>query len=137
MIAINKDRYIKPTKEEGNEIVRLEGIFFENEHELLRGGKVKKKDRESIDHLYYKFFRGIDNHDWSGSCIDMELRNLKNDGICKNNSNKVLWSKSILLAWYLNIAKSNRLTASDLFQSMQAREAMRKMISYFYKEVSR
>ncbi len=132
-IILDTSRYTKPTEAEAREISRLHELFFEDDHNLLRGGKLKKKDRDSLNNLYYKFFKGIDNHDWGGSILSNELENLKHDGICKNNSNKAPWSMSIVLDWYSNLDEERDI--ETLFCDLSARESHTRMIKYFYKVV--
>jgi hypothetical protein len=125
------DKYIPiPTEEQIAEIKRLNGLFYENDHNLLRGGKMKTKDKKALDSLYYEFLYKVDNHDWSKDLIDMELDNLKRDFVCKNNSNKAHWSKSIILGWIADLPK--RIDAEYLYYTLTSREANQRVIKFAY-----
>ena len=125
------DTYIpKPTKEQIEEIGRLNNLFYENEHELLRGGRVKTGDKRSLNDLYYYFFNKVDNHDWSKSLIEMELDNLKSDPFCKHNTNKEYWTKSIILGWIVDLPRV--LNVRFLYNQLSSREANQRLIRFAY-----
>lgn len=119
-----------PTPEQAQEIKRLNELFFENEHDLLRGGRMKAKDKRSIETLYYDFFNRVDNHDWSKDLIDIELDNLKRDPFCKRNTNKSHWTMTMLLNWVVDLPK--KLDVEYLYYALSSREANQRLIKYAY-----
>lgn len=119
-----------PTKAQIEEIKRLNNLFYENDHILLRGGRIKRADSDSLSNLYYHFFKNVDNYDWSKDLIDMELDNLKHDRICGKNTNKTHWSKSILLGWVIDLPKS--IDAEYLYRQLSSRESSQRIIKFAY-----
>lgn len=119
-----------PTNEQLTEIKRLNNLFYENDHELLRGKRIKKKDRDSLEHLYYEFFKNVNNYDWSRSLLDMELDNLKSDYICGKNSNKASWSISIILGWLDQLP--SEADEQFFYNTLSSRESYQRVVRFAY-----
>lgn len=120
----------KVTTEDATEIIEINRMFTSGNHELLRGLTLQKKYKDRLYTLYYKYFNKVDHYDWSLSLLEMELKNLKNDPFCKDNSNKKYWSMSILLGWLCDLPTN--ITQKDLYHALSSRESYQRVLKFAY-----
>jgi len=128
-----KEQY-KMTEEEKTEALRVEMMFFDDDHALLKGRTLKKKDKEAIDKLYFKYIAPMNNIDWSRDLLKSELDDLRKDSFCGKNTNRSYWVKSYMIGWIRNFGET--LDNVGAFYSLTSREANRRMISYAYEEIT-
>ena len=127
-----KSEYKNFIEQNKTEIAKLESVFFENDHELLRGKKLPLKTKQTIDQYWFNSpISKIQNGFVTHALLDAELKDLKTDGFCKKNTNKVYWVKSYMLGWLSSLP----VTASDeyLFHGLSTREANRIMLQNAYE----
>jgi len=127
-----KSEYKNFIEQNKAEIAKLESVFFENGHALLRGKKLPLKTKQAINKFWdaspiSKIQNGFVTH----ALLDAELKDLKTDSFCKKNTNKVYWLKSYILGWLSNLPN----TASDeyLIHALSTREANRIMLQNAYE----
>jgi len=134
MKELKLKKQYKMTEEEKTESQRVENMFFDDDHKLLKGGTLKKKDKEAIDKLYFKYIAPMNNIDWSGDLLKSELDDLRKDSFCGKNTNKSYWVKSYMIGWIRNFGET--LDNVGAFYSLTSREANRRMISYAYELIT-
>ena len=113
-------------------VARLAGVFFENDHELLKTKKIGKKLANDINEAYYRLIsKHFNQYGWEGDLLEMELENLKKDYFCKNNINKSYWLKSYIMEWLTNAPKTMKI--DEVFNRLCDRKAARVMYSKIYE----
>lgn len=127
---ILKEEYkIKP--EDKGKAWELESKFFENDHALLHGKRISPKLANEINELYWKYFRN-DHVSFRGSLLEIELEDLKHDGICKGNSNKRPWVQSYMIEWLEGLPEVAEIGL--FYGSLTSREAYRELLAKAYQE---
>ena len=114
------------------DIKELEQIFFEDEHAYLRGKRLPEKTKDRINKLWFDSPLSKITSGWGKNILSYELEDLKQDGICKHNSNKEYWLKSYMLDWLNELP--DIATDDFLFQNIDRRESYQILISKAYEK---
>jgi len=120
----------KMTEAEKIEARELDDIFLKNDHEYLKDKRLPESIKNRIDKLYFKYLHVIQNG-WGKTILDYELEDLKKDGICGHNKNKVYWVKAYLLTWIIN-AKYEAKAESILRMIISGKDSYKMMIENIY-----
>ncbi len=128
-----KENYRTFREQHRQEITELEQEFYKDDHAYLRGTRLPERLKETARKLWSDSPLSKITEGWGRNILSLELEDLKQDNVCKHNTNKEYWLMSYMLDWLNSLPEE--ATAEYLMANIYRRDAWRKLIQDAYEEV--